>query len=193
MRCRRAADSYLPNHACRPCHPCRPCRPAAPAAASHRASHRPPTHPASHASQAREGLDTVDANRALGLPDEARSYDVVPFILQDLGVASVRLLTNNPFKIDSLRALGVQVDGNEECRACEEELSDVCRFYLSTKATRMNHMLSTPHAAPQPAGQPTAPQPAGKQLDAAPPSQQTPPTQGWLRSIGVAVGLLSIS
>jgi len=148
-----------------------------------------PTHPASHASQARDGLDTVDANRALGLPDEARSYDVVPFILQDLGVASVRLLTNNPFKIDSLRALGVQVDGNEECRACEEELSDVCRFYLSTKATRMKHMLSTP----QPAGQSTAPQPAEKQLDAAPPPQQTPPTQGWLRSIGVAVGLLSIS
>ena len=139
--------------------------------------------------QARDGLDTVDANLALGLPDEARSYDVVPFILRDLGVTSVRLLTNNPFKIDSLRTLGVQVDGHEACRACEEELSDVCRFYLSTKATRMNHMLSPPHAAPQPAGQPTAPQPAGKQLDAAPPSQQTPPTQSWLRSIAVAVGL----
>ena len=56
----------------------------------------------------------MDANRALGLPDEARSYDVVPFILQDLGVASVRLLTNNPFKIDSLRALGVTVDVRRE-------------------------------------------------------------------------------
>ena len=185
MRCRRAADSSpeprlpplppLPPLLLLPRHPTGP--PNA------------PTHPASHASQARDGLDTVDANRALGLPDEARSYDVVPFILQDLGDASVRLLTNNPFKIDSLRALGVQVDGNEECRACEEELSDVCRFYLSTKATRMKHMLSTP----QPAGQSTAPQPAEKQLDAAPPPQQTPPTQGWLRSIGVAVGLLSIS
>jgi len=142
-----------------------------------------------YALQARDGLDTVDANRALGLPDEARSYDVVPFILRDLGVTSVRLLTNNPFKIDSLRTLGVQVDGHEACRACEEELSDVCRFYLSTKASRMGHTLSTPHAAPQPAGQQTAPQPAGKQLDAAPPPQQTPPTQSWLRSIAVAVGL----
>jgi len=153
----------------------------------------------------------VDANRALGLPDEARNYDVVPFILRDLGVGSIRLLTNNPFKIDSLRALGVQVDGNEECQVCDDELSDVCRFYLSTKATRMNHMLSTPaHGAPQPTGQPTAPQPAAPQpaaeqlgqLDAAPPAQhtppappppqQTPPAQGWLRSVGVAVGLLSI-
>ena len=151
------------------------------------------THLAAHIYQARDGLDTVDANLALGLPDEARNYEVVPFILQDLGVTSVRLLTNNPFKINSLRALGVTVDENVECQACEEELSAYSRFYLSTKATRMNHMLSTPHAAPQPAGQPTAPQPAGKQLDAAPPSQQTPPTQGWLRSIGVAVGLLSIS
>ena len=57
-----------------------------------------PSHPASHAPQARDGLDTVDANRALGLPDEARNYDVVPFILRDLGVGSIRLLTNNPFK-----------------------------------------------------------------------------------------------
>ena len=180
-----------------------------------------PSHPASHAPQARDGLDTVDANRALGLPDEARNYDVVPFILRDLGVGSIRLLTNNPFKIDSLRALGVQVDGNEECQVCDDELSDVCRFSLSTKATRMNHMLSTPaHGAPQPTGQPTAPQPTAPQpaaeqpaaeqpaaeqpgqLDAAPPAQhtppappppqQTPPTQGWLRSVGVAVGLLSI-
>jgi len=144
-----------------------------------------------YALQARDGLDTVDANLALGLPDEARSYEVVPFILRDLGVASVRLLTNNPFKIDSLRALGVEVDGHEECRACEDELSDVCRFYLSTKARRMDHMLSTPHAAPQPTGQPAAPQPAGKQPDAAPSPQQTPPQQSWLRSIAVAVGLLS--
>ena len=147
------------------------------------------TH-AAHAAQARDGLDTVDANLALGLPDEARSYEVVPFILQDLGVASVRLLTNNPFKIDSLRALGVKVDGNEECRACEEELSDVCRFYLSTKATRMKHMLSPPHVAPLPAGQPIAPQAAGKQLDATLPLQQTPPQQSWLGGLAAAVGLL---
>ena len=112
---------------------------------------------------------------ALGLPDEARNYEVVPFILQDLGVISVRLLTNNPFKIDSLRALGVTVDGNEECQACEEELSAYSRFYLSTKATRMKHMLSTPHDAPNPnqqaplpAGQPIAPQPRTRPVPSCP-------------------------
>ena len=112
---------------------------------------------------------------ALGLPDEARNYEVVPFILQDLGVISVRLLTNNPFKIDSLRALGVTVDGNEECQACEEELSAYSRFYLSTKATRMKHMLSTPHDAPNPnqqaplpAGQPIAPQPRPRPVPSCP-------------------------
>ena len=52
-----------------------------------------PSHPASHAPQARDGLDTVDANRALGLPDEARNYDVVPFILRDLGATGRRTRT----------------------------------------------------------------------------------------------------
>ena len=72
--CRRA-DSYLPNHACRPAHP-RPPRPPLPPSPplARQPTGWPPTgpsHPASHAPQARDGLDTVDANRALGLPDEA--------------------------------------------------------------------------------------------------------------------------
>ena len=134
--------------------------------------------------QARDGLDTVDANLALGLPEEARNYEVVPFILHDLGVTSVRLLTNNPFKLKSLRALGVQVDGNEECQACEEELSSYCRFYLSTKATRMKHMLSTPHAAPN-ANQQAA---AGKQPDATLTLQETPPQESW--SLVAVFGLI---
>ena len=219
LQARRQLSPQPRSPAPAPPRPPRPPLPPSPPLARHRTGWPPtgPSHPASHAPQARDGLDTVDANRALGLPDEARNYDVVPFILRDLGVGSIRLLTNNPFKIDSLRALGVQVDGNEECQVCDDELSDVCRFYLSTKATRMNHMLSTPaHGAPQPTGQPTAPQPAAPQpaapqpaaeqlgqLDAAPPAQHTPPappppqqqappTQGWLRSVGVAVGLLSI-
>lgn len=59
--------------------------------------------------QEREGLDTVDANTALGLPAEARDYTPVRRILDDLGVRSVTLFSNNPFKLDSLRALGVAV------------------------------------------------------------------------------------
>ena len=52
------------------------------------------------------GHDTVDANRMLGLPDDARRYDVARDILEHLGIASVRLMTNNPTKVSSLRDLG---------------------------------------------------------------------------------------
>ena len=57
---------------------------------------------AAYALQAKQGLDTVDANRALGLPDECRTYEPVLVILRQLGVASLQLLTNNPFKVLSL-------------------------------------------------------------------------------------------
>ena len=55
------------------------------------------------------GLDTVDANHALGHPADARSYDVAAAILHDLGVTRIRLLSNNPAKIDGLAALGIEV------------------------------------------------------------------------------------
>src|SRR5258708_2926525 len=57
------------------------------------------------------GHDTVDANRLLGLPDDARRYDVAADMLSHLGVKSVKLMTNNPGKIDGLRKLGIQVTG----------------------------------------------------------------------------------
>ena len=57
--------------------------------------------------QERDGLDTVDANLALGLPDEARDYRPVRTILDDLGITSVELLTNNPWKVGARRQLGV--------------------------------------------------------------------------------------
>jgi GTP cyclohydrolase II len=56
-----------------------------------------------------QGLDTVDANRALGLPDDLREYTSVRNILRDLGVKSIRLMTNNPRKISVLTELGVKV------------------------------------------------------------------------------------
>merc|ERR1712005_51208 len=56
------------------------------------------------------GLDTVDANRALGLPDDCREYTSVSNILNQLGVQSVKLITNNPRKIDLLSGLGVLVE-----------------------------------------------------------------------------------
>ncbi|HXN31858.1 MAG TPA: GTP cyclohydrolase II, partial [Polyangiaceae bacterium] len=58
-----------------------------------------------------DGHDTVDANRILGLPDDARRYDVARDMLEHLGILSVRLMTNNPAKVASLRSLGVTVVG----------------------------------------------------------------------------------
>jgi 3,4-dihydroxy 2-butanone 4-phosphate synthase/GTP cyclohydrolase II len=92
-----------------------------------------------YALQAR-GADTVDANRALGLPDDARRYDAAASILHDLGVRSVVLLTNNPEKVAALRALGVDV------RARVASIVPVTAHnaaYLATKRERMNHLLPT--------------------------------------------------
>merc|ERR1712093_656744 len=59
-----------------------------------------------------KGLDTVDANRALGLPDDCREYTSVCNMLSSMNVKSVQLITNNPRKIVLLRKLGIEV----ECR-----------------------------------------------------------------------------
>jgi len=49
-----------------------------------------------------EGMDTVDANLKLGFQEEQRTYEAVPAILADLGIKSIRLLTNNPFKVEDV-------------------------------------------------------------------------------------------
>jgi GTP cyclohydrolase II len=57
--------------------------------------------------RSQQGYDTVEANRALGLPDDSRRYESVPFIISDLHVRSIQLLTNNPRKIEILKELGI--------------------------------------------------------------------------------------
>ena len=57
------------------------------------------------------GMDTVDANRHLGFEDDTRSYESVPFILRDIGVESILLMTNNPRKVRHLTQLGVNIEG----------------------------------------------------------------------------------
>ncbi|KAG6599744.1 GTP cyclohydrolase II [Phytophthora cinnamomi] len=84
------------------------------------------------------GLDTVDANRVLGFKDDYRSYEPVPAILKDLGVQSIRLLTNNPRKIRLLSQLGVTVEGRLPVVIKGGEFS---QGYLTAKATRMSHLL----------------------------------------------------
>jgi GTP cyclohydrolase II len=85
-----------------------------------------------------DGHDTVDANRLLGLPDDARRYDVARDMLEYLGVASVRLMTNNPAKVASLRALGVRVVGRVPVVVPANPHS---ARYLEAKRLRMEHDL----------------------------------------------------
>jgi GTP cyclohydrolase II len=85
------------------------------------------------------GLDTVDANRHLGFDDDERSYSCVPFILQDIGVQSVQLITNNPYKIKQLRESGVNIDSIKPSIVVPNMHNEK---YLRTKAQRMAHLLS---------------------------------------------------
>ncbi len=84
-----------------------------------------------------EGKDTVEANIELGFPPDMRSYGVAAQILMDLGVKSIKLMTNNPLKIDELRKYGFEV----EREAIEVEPSRENINYLKTKKEKMGHML----------------------------------------------------
>uniref|UniRef100_A0A7S1BZB6 3,4-dihydroxy-2-butanone-4-phosphate synthase n=1 Tax=Corethron hystrix TaxID=216773 RepID=A0A7S1BZB6_9STRA len=83
------------------------------------------------------GLDTVDANLHLGFPDDCRQYGVIPGLLNDLGIKSIRLMTNNPRKVERLRSLGINVSGN--IPMVVPKATEYNRKYLETKINRMNH------------------------------------------------------
>lgn len=85
------------------------------------------------------GLDTVDANLALGHPIDDRDYGIAAAILQDLGVQSVRLMTNNPAKISDLEQKGIQI---EERIPLLPTVYDENYDYLLAKVQRMNHLLN---------------------------------------------------
>ncbi|DAC35562.1 MAG TPA: GTP cyclohydrolase II [Candidatus Poseidoniaceae archaeon] len=84
------------------------------------------------------GYDTLDANLALGLPADARTYEMAAAMLKELGVNRVRLMTNNPDKIEQLEKHGINVVSRVEHKAgiCSEN-----RDYLQTKVSRMRHIL----------------------------------------------------
>ncbi|HRF49857.1 MAG TPA: GTP cyclohydrolase II [Anaerolineales bacterium] len=88
-----------------------------------------------------QGYDTVEANLALGHQADERDYTVAALILRDWGVRSIRLLTNNPLKIDSLRALGVNVTGRVPLAPT---FTPNNTGYLRTKVERMRHLLQLP-------------------------------------------------
>jgi GTP cyclohydrolase II len=82
------------------------------------------------------GADTVEANRLLGLPDDARDYTIAAEMLGQLGIQRVRLLTNNPAKVDALQRLGIEV---VERVPLHTEPNAHNRGYLQTKSRRMGH------------------------------------------------------
>ena len=84
------------------------------------------------------GLDTVDANLQLGLKEEAREYDSVPDILEHLGVKSIRLMTNNPYKVDSLQKLGVPITDRVSISIPANKYN---KRYLESKRDRMAHIF----------------------------------------------------
>jgi GTP cyclohydrolase II len=84
------------------------------------------------------GLDTVDANLALGFRDDERDYAVAAHMLASLNVGSVRLITNNPNKIRQLEQLGVTVRSRIPLVIPPNQYN---RFYLETKAARSGHYI----------------------------------------------------
>jgi GTP cyclohydrolase II len=84
------------------------------------------------------GLDTIDANSALGFDDDERDYGVAVRMLQILGVKRVKLLTNNPAKLDGLTQAGIEVSGRIPLHG---PVNADNRRYLTAKATRAGHKL----------------------------------------------------
>ncbi len=84
------------------------------------------------------GLDTVEANIALGFRDDERDYSIAAHMIHSLGIKSIRLMTNNPNKIAQLTQFGINVSGRIPHLLPPNEFS---RGYLETKALRSGHLI----------------------------------------------------
>src|SRR3954453_13480615 len=108
------------------------------------------------------GLDTVDANHALGFRADYRDFSLPAAILHELGISQVRLLSNNPRKAEALSRAGIQVVVRIPCEAPH---SPHAAAYLRTKKERMGHTLSVERTTDIARVDPTAehePSPFGK-------------------------------
>ncbi len=85
-----------------------------------------------------QGMDTVEANEALGFASDAREYEFPAKILKQLGATKIRLLSNNPEKVRQLEEYGVKV---VERVPCQPRVSKISRKYLETKKSKMGHLL----------------------------------------------------
>ncbi|MBM4274485.1 MAG: GTP cyclohydrolase II [Deltaproteobacteria bacterium] len=97
-----------------------------------------------------QGYDTVDANLMLGHEADEREYSIAARILEDLGVESIRLLTNNPHKIESLAEMGIQVEARIPLQA---QVHPENAPYLLAKARRLHHLFSLEELEDAAAGQ----------------------------------------
>lgn len=84
------------------------------------------------------GLDTVEANHALGFQDDERRYDIAAQMIEELGIASVRLITNNPNKVAGLESYGIRVSGRIPLQMPPNRFNS---FYLETKRKKSGHLL----------------------------------------------------
>jgi GTP cyclohydrolase II len=84
------------------------------------------------------GLDTLDANRALGWGADERNFLIAATMLEAIGVKRIRLLTNNPYKLNALAACGIEIIGREAHAFAPNGVND---HYLATKAERFGHLL----------------------------------------------------
>jgi GTP cyclohydrolase II len=85
-----------------------------------------------------EGMDTVEANVSLGFAADARDYEFPARILKKLGATKIRLLSNNPDKVQQLESAGVRV---VERVPCQPRVSKISRTYMQTKKRKMGHLL----------------------------------------------------
>jgi GTP cyclohydrolase II len=90
------------------------------------------------------GADTVEANLALGFHADARNYALCQPMLAQFGVTSLRLMTNNPNKIEAMEKLGIKVSERVPLLVNRNAFNN---GYLDTKALKMGHMMSEPLAA----------------------------------------------
>lgn len=86
-----------------------------------------------------QGLDTVEANLALGFPDDLRDYGIGAQILKQLGVKKIKLMTNNPAKIVGLSGYGIEITNRVKIQLNHNERNE---FYMRTKKAKMGHMLN---------------------------------------------------
>jgi 3,4-dihydroxy 2-butanone 4-phosphate synthase / GTP cyclohydrolase II len=118
------------------------------------------------------GQDTVEANESLGFKPDLRDYGLGAQILLDLGLSSIRLLTNNPRKIVGLEGYGLKITGREPLQVAPGAHNEA---YLTTKRTKMGHLLEDrSQAAPAAEAAALTPAAGGLAASSAQPLPATP-------------------